>query len=350
MAFLKNDTNIMKGIAICMLLWHHLFYPSNIEITFVNRNIPEIIAYYSKVCVAIFVFLSGFGLYKSYNKRNLNIKEFYKRSLKKLYLNYWFIWIIFVPIGIVFFQRSLNIVYGENIIKNIIINLLGVQTLFGQSGYNVTWWYMGLVVGLYLIYPLINLFIKKAPVTITVVTFLLLYVEPKPILGLNFIGLYGEWLFPFVLGAIWSKYNMFEKIASIKINKGLKFTAYSVILLFILVCRKDSTILYYTKIDGFFTIVVIQMIFEYLIQIKIIDKVFGFIGEHSFNIFLTHTFIYMYYFNDFIYSLSNPILIFMVLLISSLSISVMIEKIKYRLRILINSKCAKNDIVSMSNS
>lgn len=66
-------------------------------------------------------------------------------------------------------------------------------------------------------------------------------------------------------------------------------------------------------------------------SIEISDKIqYGmeYIGRHSFNIFLFHTFIYAFFFPAAIYWSRNPIIIFFSLLISCLVISAAIEKLK----------------------
>lgn len=52
-----HDTSILKGIAICAMLWHHLFYENPEYGLFVWH-----LALLGKVCVAIFLLLSGYGL------------------------------------------------------------------------------------------------------------------------------------------------------------------------------------------------------------------------------------------------------------------------------------------------
>lgn len=52
-----NETNIIKGIAICAMLWHHLFLEHKEYGEFVFKQ-----ALTGKVCVALFVFLSGYGM------------------------------------------------------------------------------------------------------------------------------------------------------------------------------------------------------------------------------------------------------------------------------------------------
>ena len=65
----KEDTASVKGIAILFMLWHHLFL-----------NVPDYgtlthsMAIVAKVCVALFLFVSGYGLTKQYvglEKRNV---------------------------------------------------------------------------------------------------------------------------------------------------------------------------------------------------------------------------------------------------------------------------------------
>lgn len=60
----------------------------------------------------------------------------------------------------------------------------------------------------------------------------------------------------------------------------------------------------------------------------LIGNSLSFLGKHSMNIFLFHTFIYYYWFKDFIYYTRNPLLIFMILLSVCLVISMGIEYLK----------------------
>lgn len=69
--FTINDSNIMKGAAIILMLIHHLFYSEEYiqKCTLIlpfEENLLLLLSSLSKVCVAIFVVISGYGLYKSY--------------------------------------------------------------------------------------------------------------------------------------------------------------------------------------------------------------------------------------------------------------------------------------------
>jgi len=85
-----------------------------------------------------------------------------------------------------------------------------------------------------------------------------------------------------------------------------------------------------TKIDWLFGGLIILFIFELTSIFRLLEKVLGFLGKQLFNIFLFHTFIYYYYWSEFIYSFQNPLLIFFALLSLSTVISLIIEQLKRR--------------------
>lgn len=65
-----------------------------------DKYLANIVAEYLKVCVDLFLVLSGYGLNASMNKNKYSITKFYKKHIWKIYKNYWLIWILFVPIGV----------------------------------------------------------------------------------------------------------------------------------------------------------------------------------------------------------------------------------------------------------
>lgn len=325
--FSKNNTNLLKGVAICLLLWHHLFFNYSM-ISFSEFNITGIIAYYGKVCVAIFIILSGYGLSESFNKKQISFIEFYKKSFTKLYVNYWIIWLIFVPVGVLLFDRTFKVAYGSHILFKFILNIFGLQKIIGIDGYNPTWWFMTLIIVLYFAFPLIKKLMNTRGNLMLIISFLLLFVPTVKIGTSNPMEDFGVWIFPFVLGIYCSNNNLFCKIANVNINKSLKAMVYIIAILSIMLFRKYGIILTSVRIDGIFGLLIIMFSYEYISKIKYVKTGLEFIGIHSFNIFLFHTFLYFYYFKNLIYSLRNPIVIFFVLLFVCLLVSMAIETIK----------------------
>ena len=81
-------------------------------------------------------------------------------------------------------------------------------------------------------------------------------------------------------------------------------------------------------LDGVIAVFLAVTYKELISSMKSLGRSLEFIGKHSMNIFLFHTFIYYIYFPNLIYWSRNPILIYMTLLVSCLCISVMIEWLK----------------------
>jgi hypothetical protein len=67
---------------------------------------------------------------------------------------------------------------------------------------------------------------------------------------------------------------------------------------------------------------------SYFSRIPYLDKVLGFLGKYSGDIFMIHTLIYFYYYPDFIYSFRYDLLILAVLLVISLTASLIISGLK----------------------
>ena len=73
-----NDTMLLKGIALLLLLAHHLFYQGigyNDVHLYGSHYLVKEIGIVSKLCVAIFVFLSGYELTVNADKSLINIKR-----------------------------------------------------------------------------------------------------------------------------------------------------------------------------------------------------------------------------------------------------------------------------------
>ena len=72
-------TNASKGMALMLILWHHLFYEKPEVGFWVYQS-----ALLAKVCVGIYVVLSGYGLAESIKHKALDLVAFYKRRVSKL--------------------------------------------------------------------------------------------------------------------------------------------------------------------------------------------------------------------------------------------------------------------------
>lgn len=197
-----TDSNVLKGIALLFLLIHHLFYIRNgrfddIEI-FNGHYLVNMIGQACKVCVPMFVFLSGYGLTAGAEKMDsFDYKRFYIHRFSKLYLNYWLIWLIFVPIGVLGLGISFDKVYGNHILEKIILDFFGLINLTGGYGYNPTWWFYSCITVLYLLFPFIITWCRRSKTLMHVilwVSVVLLFCPFTPLQPIRF------YLLTFILG------------------------------------------------------------------------------------------------------------------------------------------------------
>lgn len=339
-----RQTNITKGIAVLMLLWHHLFYnnPKTFDrftslYTFSNGVPAEVyISVFCKLCVAIFVFLSGYGLYCSFNKylqKNLGEGTKYLifsfkytvKHLIKLLSDYWFIFIIFVPLGFWLGRNPIDIYAGS--IKYAIIDFFGLSDFFfGTNAYtmNATWWFMSLIIILYIIFPIIYWLLEKNQLLVLALSLFATFIPN--IWDNASVRIY---VLAYVLGMIFAKNDLFKYIENFAKNHNYIVTS---IAIFIIVCVsflfRQKYLFENNKFDGILCIPVILFAFLVISRIKLVDKVFEILGKYSSGIFMFHTFIFSYYFKSFIYSFKYSVLIFVVLTVICLVIAIALEWIK----------------------
>lgn len=196
-----SDTNFLKGVAIVLMLLHHLFYVRQElydDVLLIGHyNLVNEIGQFGKVCVAIFVFLSGYGLQKVDCTRHESLKQYYVHRYVKLYMNYWLIWLLFVPISVFCFGRTFQDAYGGMIFSKLFLDFWGVLNVFGQFGYNPTWWFYSTIIILYLVYPYIKRWSRHPLILI------LLGIGCYYLYMVNSVFLY---LLPFVLGMVFAEY------------------------------------------------------------------------------------------------------------------------------------------------
>lgn len=205
-----DDTLFLKGVAIVLMLLHHLFYVrqelyDDIHL-FGHHYLVNEIGQFGKVCVAIFVFLSGYGLQIVDSKRHESLKHYYVHRYVKLYTNYWLIWLLFVPISVLYFGRTFQDAYGGMGFAKFFLDLFGLLNVFGQYGYNPTWWFYSTIILLYLTYPLLKKW-NRNPLTL-----ILLGVGGYYFYMLNGVFSY---LLPFVLGIVFASYRNEIKVLTL---------------------------------------------------------------------------------------------------------------------------------------
>ena len=74
----KDDTDVIKGIAACLIILAHLIIPMKIEYSGIS-SILYVYTVTGGMGVLLFFFVSGYGIYKGYAEKDFTIKFWYTR-------------------------------------------------------------------------------------------------------------------------------------------------------------------------------------------------------------------------------------------------------------------------------
>lgn len=348
MEFTKKNTLQLKGIAIILMLFHHCLLSPNMykeyEVIFSNLFTETMVNRFSlfgKQCVSIFAFLSAYGLSLSYKKavdENIKLKSWYTKRLISLYSGYWFVFVLSIIICELINNLPSNTYTADKLsIRSlyILLDFLGIRTLFKSPGINGAWWYMIIAFMIVILIPLL----KFISARISAIPLLLLTLLFPRVLGIKFLGnnSFISFLCPIMCGVIFADNNLMVRIKNYKlpflknklINKSIKLIIMTIIMYYIYNLYFDlNTEQFYDIKYGIIGVYFVVFCNEFIPEIPIVREILEFIGKHSMNIFYVHIFIRSHYGTDFIYSFKNFMLIIIVLLLYSLIISIIIEFLK----------------------
>ena len=356
MKFTKEHTMQMKGIAIIILLFHHCFlntqrwatvpyeklattkgwgyYP--ISFAPFSSHTIQYLASFSKICVAMFVFMTGYGMWVSYEsqKKKTTMSNYIKKRMVTLMTGFLIIFVVTeilaIPTG-----RFIE-VYGHDFrsVVYMIIDALGLAKLLGTPLFCLTWWYMSLAIVLIMIFPFVHSIMEKYQWIVVVASIIV----PRACGFGQSTDLF-RYLLAYTLGMYFAQHDLLARIKEKFMEQNVAGKLLSLIvsligLAVIIKCRQNAWIgwKYLDFWDGFAAMYMIVISYIYILNGKWIVKGLGFLGKHSMNIFLIHSFYRDVFFHEFTYSFYYAWLDYIVLMAISLVTSIVLEWFKKLIR------------------
>lgn len=356
MKFTKEHTMQMKGIAIIILLFHHCFlnaqrwatvpyeklattkgwgyYP--ISFAPFSSHTIQYLASFSKICVAMFVFMTGYGMWVSYEsqKKKTTMSNYIKKRMVTLMTGFLIIFVVTeilaIPTG-----RFIE-VYGHDFrsVVYMIIDAFGLAKLLGTPLFCLTWWYMSLAIVLIMIFPFVHSIMEKYQWVVVVASIIV----PRACGFGQSTDLF-RYLLAYTLGMYFAQHDLLARIKEKFMEQNVAGKLLSLIvsligLAVIIKCRQNAWIgwKYLDFWDGFAAMYMIVISYIYILNGKWIVKGLGFLGKHSMNIFLIHSFYRDVFFHEFTYSFYYAWLDYIVLMAISLVTSIVLEWFKKLIR------------------
>lgn len=158
----KKQSAILQGVAIWMMVYHHLYsfvveYESLLP--FMQVDTVRRIAWFCKLCVGIFAFVSGYGMY--YVMKGQNGERFggrllaeYRGALLRILKLYGRLWLVLAIYMGIFFGILRQPFMADQ--------LLGNLTALDPT-YNGAWWYVEQYAKILLVLPLLDLLLIHPP-------------------------------------------------------------------------------------------------------------------------------------------------------------------------------------------
>lgn len=322
----KSDTTGIKGIAILFMLWHHLFLHST-----EYGALTQSLAIVFKVCVALFLFVSGYGLTKQYSsleKRNIQTTiKFLLRRFINFFLPFWFCFILVTVIGNLCGHTFHNAYPAtRNMLKCVVLDF------FGQMGYDSylrPWWFNKMIIQLYLVFPfLYMLLFNRFSAFFGLAAIVFVQLIAKRIPGNVFFIVEGG-APAFYLGMLVSR---FQAVPTIRKPASRIFLGTVSVLLGVL-----SSVFLLRYIKNPYLAVLVRAFFALCLVVAL--KSFGncntrllcFVGKYASIMYLTHVLLIILL-RKFVYYPSSSILVFLLFSMACLAVAVTIDWLERVLR------------------
>lgn len=344
--FTTADTRKIKGWAIILMFIHHCFldperYAGKTVIfdpfseDFVNKA-----ALSMKICVALFVFISAYGITISYKKKCADLKalspetvqkSLYRRSVK-LWMNFAFIFFLAQIWSLIVVRDGrYALIYGGGIKSCLYfaIDMFGLAELFGTPTFLATFWYISLAWMIIFVIPLLLVIYKKIGGA-ALLALCVIISSLFPVTTDYSFAHFPQYIVVIGAGIIAADTGLFEKMAEMRIVcKPVKFVVYALAFLMLLYVRFSRVSQPVTAMaDAALVVVNCAMFCEFVNRWPVIRNILDFIGKYATDMFLIHNFIRVVWYYDFTYSFKYWWLIVLVLLAITLGVSILVEAIK----------------------
>ena len=319
--FSRTDTKAIKGVAVVLMLFHHLAaFPARLPVfftgfesvcaSFVESGHLQSMAMAAKICVSLFFFLGGYGFYIRRKTKHINIAD----EIIRLYRAYWKVFLVFVPIAILFFANGADELssyctrYRFESITKLVSTVLS-DFIGWTSNCNSEWWFFKSFICAMILGSLFceltdrNQSFWKDIFIVFVLDILISSVFPaiakteafssleKNVYYKSFFTI-NKYAPAYFAGIVFAKYDgvnwIMEKIQALP-RPGIA-SALGLGILYL-----TRMYVFQGTADLIIAAFMVPVMAVFLKNFSAVNKIFAFLGKHSTNIWLIHSF-YCYYF------------------------------------------------------
>ncbi len=335
--FTKEISMILYGIAIILMVCEHLFcyegrmpgmvsiYKLSNGIT-IERLLGDFIS-----CVSIYAFVTGYGLCKKAMKVWGKIPDYKNQfvcdwnhvfhSWISFMTRFWLIFLIFVPIGLLFFNNTWTL-------REIVRNFIGIS-----PSINGEWWYIYFYYKILLVFPFLDLIVTYLTVKFKkeyIITAYIIIMSAAIVCPVTRYSVLTGSFYVFLTGYLCAKLNILDDLTIEKrhvlwaIILPVGIFAFKVLMIEIL----GLGFIYHKILDFLFIpIFVWSLIQVYDVIPDCLRRLLKLLGKYSVYIWLTHTFFCYYYWQKQIIMLKYSVVIFLAVMVISTITAVLLDTV-----------------------
>lgn len=300
MVFDKKTTGMLKGVALILMFAHHLFgFPewllagnTFLSIPFQTQTTAYFLGKFGNICVGMFMFLTGYGIFYSYKKGNC-----FSYSIKKILTflaQYWImLFTFFIPVELLCGVRDYSLSFILKEMFAISVRIVNFA------------WYVRFYVLAMLTMPVLKKILSKKTGAVIILIYWILCIGLRQLAQIRDMGMfytileeYLRFMPTVILGYLFAQYDLFNRLNSalVKIKLGNAFTGL-IICGAVYVLRVKflkETYPYLPSTDFFLTPLYIYGLIKLLntVKFKPVEKTLCFIGAHSMNLWFLQSVFY----------------------------------------------------------
>ena len=310
--YLSNkSTKSLKGLLALFIIFHHVSQKITTGENFSNFE------YMGRYIVALFFFLSGYGLYFQYSNNATYMENFLRKRLTRIFIPFF----VFVVIYVIY-----RATLGEVVNVDFFLS-------FWRDHNNIIYngWFINSIIVLYVIFY-VSFKKKDSKIAIfKLVFFTLVYIFWKAYQN------HGDWeyvsIMAFLLGVFWMKdrsiidkfieKNYFVLLVSFSILMYV-FRRYEVIMKNIGITNKY---VYYVIVGNLYTMIFVVYFLLLINKLNFSNKYLDLLGDISFEIYMIHGLVMHYLGKFFVSSAVNDVIYTIVVLLVSIIFAYCIKRI-----------------------
>lgn len=332
--FTREHSFAAKGFAILLLLIYHLFeneaLVTSMNVIYSPFTLDSFLNFtgFGNVCVSVFVLLTSYGISAGLFAQDElpSMKTAYAQAGKRFVILMANFAVLYLSVNLLWWYKfDYQSLYGVN--KQGFLYLLtdaaGLSMFFDTPTLNLTWWYMEVAYILIFLVPLLAWLVKK----MGNLTLLLAFFAPFIVVFQPDIERY---LFVAVLGVCAAHGHWLDRLTELKLHKAWQWAIGIAGFILCILIRQNYVVYetYVWLVDAPIALFLVYVGAVLIGSTPVLGRAIKFIGKHSMNIYLVHTFFYMALWREYIYYFRYAGITFLLLLAVCLVYSVILELLK----------------------